>query len=117
MVGYTGVVRARAAKERPAIDNELTAAQGAQIRRSKATRRSAANENRVKFPPVIIVDIPDRPGTAGRLKRLLDFRFPLFDCQEGRTGSFRHALIHCSPPLRSASWHVKSAFHKRICAY
>jgi hypothetical protein len=98
MVRDAGVVRTRPAKKGPTINDELTAAHGAQICRSKAARRSTADENGVELTRVAVPNIPDRASDGRRLKCFLNLPRPLFDGQEGRIRLFWCTLIHCSSP-------------------
>ncbi len=81
MVRDAGVVRTAAAQERPAVDDQLASAHGAQIGRAEAAGRAAADEDRVEFAAVVGIDVEDSLGSAGLRQPLLDRYTPLFDRQ------------------------------------
>ncbi len=94
MMRHAGVVRARAAEERPAVDDQLAAAHGAHIGRAEPPAGAAADEDRVELPVIVLIDVVDDVGGVGRLQALLDIFVPLVDGQKFLVDVPQNLLVH-----------------------
>ena len=70
-MGHAGIVRARATKKGPLIDNELPPPHGAQIRGAEASASSATEKDGVELPIIVGMKIEDR-GMARTVEQTLD---------------------------------------------